>query len=79
VAACGVFGLADDQLGQRVAAAVVLTPCASAPTLQELRDHVAQTLDRTAAPREVHVLDELPLLGIGKIDRRALAARFQIN
>jgi o-succinylbenzoate---CoA ligase len=79
VAACAVFGLPDDQLGQRVVAAVVLTPGASAPSTDELRDHIAQTLDRTAAPREVHVLDELPLLGIGKIDRRALAARFQIN
>jgi O-succinylbenzoic acid--CoA ligase len=37
---------------------------------------VAQTLDPTAAPREIHVVEELPRRGIGKLDRRALAARF---
>jgi O-succinylbenzoic acid--CoA ligase len=73
VAACAVFGLPDDRLGQRVAAAVVLVPGAAAPTPEELRQHVAKSLDRTAAPREVHIVGELPMLGIGKVDRRALA------
>ena len=71
-----VFGVADDRLGQRVVAALVLAPRAAAPTLAELRSHVAQTLDPTAAPREVHIVDELPRRGIGKVDRRELAARF---
>ena len=44
----------------------------AAVTLDELRTHAAQTLDRTAAPRELHVLDTLPRRGIGKVDRRAL-------
>jgi o-succinylbenzoate---CoA ligase len=79
VARCAVFGLPDDKLGQRVAAAVVLRADASAPTLSELRAHVAASLDRTAAPREVHVVDELPMRGIGKVDRRALEARFAPN
>ncbi|MGB3482963.1 MAG: hypothetical protein WBB07_12205, partial [Mycobacterium sp.] len=35
------------------------------------------TLDVTAAPREVHVVDELPRRGIGKVDRRALAERLR--
>jgi O-succinylbenzoic acid--CoA ligase len=76
VAACAVFGLSDERLGQRVAAAVVVVPGASAPSLQELRDHVTRSLDRSAAPWEVHVLDELPMRGIGKVDRRALTQRF---
>ena len=71
-----VFGVADDRLGQRVVAAVVVTPGHAAPTLAELREHVAATLAATAAPREVHVVDELPRRGIGKVDRRELAARF---
>jgi O-succinylbenzoic acid--CoA ligase len=79
VAACAVFGLADERLGQRVAAAVVPVPGAAAPTLEELRQHVAESLDRTAAPREVHVVDELPTLGIGKVDRRTLARRFKTH
>jgi O-succinylbenzoic acid--CoA ligase len=76
VADCAVFGVADDRLGQRVVAAVVVAPGCSAPTLAELREHVASRLASTAAPREVHLIDELPRRGIGKVDRRELAARF---
>lgn len=76
VADCAVFGVADERLGQRVVAAIVVTSGHSAPTLAELRAHVARTLDSTAAPRELHTVDELPRRGIGKIDRRELAARF---
>lgn len=77
VAECAVFGVPDERLGQRVVAAVVLVAGRDSPTDAELREHVAATLDTTAAPREFHVVDELPRRGIGKIDRRALAARFQ--
>ncbi|WP_068156142.1 o-succinylbenzoate--CoA ligase [Rhodococcus phenolicus] len=70
-----VIGLPDDRLGQRVAAVVVAVPGRS-PGLDELRDHVSAALDRTAAPRELHVVDALPLRGPGKVDRRALVARF---
>jgi O-succinylbenzoic acid--CoA ligase len=76
VADCAVFAVADDTLGQRVAAAIVTVPSEPAPTLAELREFVAQTLDVTAAPRELHVVDELPRRGIGKIDRRALRERY---
>ncbi len=71
-----VFGVADERLGQRVVAAVVATPGCAAPTLAELRAHVASTLSSTAAPREIHLVDELPRRGIGKVDRHRLAARF---
>jgi O-succinylbenzoic acid--CoA ligase len=76
IADCAVFGVSDERLGQRVAAAVVLTPGADAPTVAELRTHVEQTLDATAAPREVHAVDGLPRRGIGKLDRKELATRF---
>ncbi|WP_375372719.1 MULTISPECIES: o-succinylbenzoate--CoA ligase [unclassified Mycolicibacterium] len=76
IADCAVFGVPDERLGQRVVAALVLTPGSTAPDVAELRAHVAQTLDATAAPREVHIVDELPRRGIGKLDRRTLAARF---
>lgn len=75
VADCAVFGVPDDRLGQRVAAAVVPS-AAGAPTLEDLREHVTAALDGTAAPRELHLLDELPRRGIGKLDRRALVKRF---
>lgn len=76
VAESAVFGVADERLGQRVVAAVVVAPGCVAPTLTQLRAHVASTLSSTAAPREVHLVDELPRRGIGKVDRRELAARF---
>jgi O-succinylbenzoic acid--CoA ligase len=76
VSDCAVFGLADDRLGQRVVAAVVIGIGSAVPTLDELRNHVARTLDITAAPRELHVIEELPRRGIGKVDRTALARRF---
>jgi len=76
VADCAVFGVADERLGQRVVAAIVVATACTAPTLAELRAHVASTFPSTAAPREVHIVDELPRRGIGKVDRRELAARF---
>ena len=76
VAECVVFGVDDERLGQRVAAAVVIAPGRAVPTLAEIRAHVAASLDITAAPREIHVVHEIPRRGIGKVDRRALAARF---
>jgi O-succinylbenzoic acid--CoA ligase len=72
VADCAVFGLADERLGQRVAAAVVVADGCAAPSLDALRAHVMQTLDHTAAPREMHIVDALPMRGIGKVDRSAL-------
>ncbi len=73
---CAVFGLPDDRLGQRVVAAVVPADGCARPTLDALRAHVTRTLDATAAPRELHVVDALPRRGIGKLDRRALVRRF---
>jgi o-succinylbenzoate---CoA ligase len=76
VADCAVFGLADERLGQRVVAAVVVSDGCAAPSLETLRAHAARTLDVTAAPRELHIVDALPMRGIGKVDRRALARQF---
>ncbi|WP_207543190.1 o-succinylbenzoate--CoA ligase [Mycolicibacter heraklionensis] len=75
VAECAVFGIDDERLGQRVVAAVVVAG-ATPPTLESLRAHVAESLDITAAPREVHVVAELPRRGIGKLDRKALVQQF---
>lgn len=75
VAEVAVFAVPDTRLGQRVVAAIV--PIAGrAPTLDALREHVVRTLDPTAAPRELHLLGALPVRGPGKVDRRALTARF---
>jgi O-succinylbenzoic acid--CoA ligase len=73
VADAVVFGRPDDTWGQRVVAAVV--PASGARLeLSVLREWVADRLGRPAAPRQLHVLDTLPLLHTGKPDRRAVAA-----
>ncbi|SOD94258.1 O-succinylbenzoic acid--CoA ligase [Blastococcus haudaquaticus] len=68
-----VFGRPDATWGQRVVAAVV--PVAGArPGLHALRGWVAERLGPAAAPRQLHLLEALPLLHTGKPDRRAVAA-----
>ncbi|MFP5220057.1 MAG: o-succinylbenzoate--CoA ligase [Actinomycetes bacterium] len=64
-----VVGIADDEWGERVLAVVVLRGPLS---LHEARDHVSGPLPRAAAPRELRVVDALPLLPSGKVDRVAL-------
>ncbi|WP_330257493.1 o-succinylbenzoate--CoA ligase [Nocardia sp. NBC_00565] len=71
ISECVVLGLPDDRLGQRVAVAVVPT-AGAAPTLEQLREHVVRELGSFAAPRELALLDELPLRGPGKPDRAKL-------
>ncbi|WP_433606832.1 o-succinylbenzoate--CoA ligase [Prescottella agglutinans] len=70
---CAVLGMPDERLGQRVVAAIVPAD-GCAPTARELGDHVRAALDATAAPREVRLVDALPLRGPGKTDRTALRA-----
>jgi O-succinylbenzoic acid--CoA ligase len=71
---CVVLGLPDDRLGQRVVAVVIPEPGAE-PTLDELRAYVTKELDTTAAPRELALVDEIPMRGPGKPNRAALRKR----
>jgi len=65
------LGVPDDEWGSRVVAFVV--PVGEVPELAQVRAAVTGAgLLRTWAPRELVVLDALPLLPGGKIDRRAL-------
>jgi O-succinylbenzoic acid--CoA ligase len=73
VAEAGAVGVPDPEWGSKVVAYVVLRPGARPPALADLRNHVAATNPRAWAPREVVVVDALPLLPSGKLDRSALA------
>ncbi|MDT9594823.1 AMP-binding protein [Nocardioides zeae] len=81
LAAVEVLGADDPEWGRRVVAFVVPTATAGtgagsgAPTLDELRDWVAAAHPRAWAPRQLLVLEALPLLANGKTDRLALLAR----
>jgi O-succinylbenzoic acid--CoA ligase len=64
VSAVEVLGIDDDEWGQRVVAFVV-----GALDRAAARDWVGAAHSRAWAPQDVVVLDELPLLGNGKVDR----------
>lgn len=75
VVACAVIGIPDERWGEAVCAVVVLAPGATV-VAGELRDFVAARLARYAAPRHVIVIDALPLLATGKVDKKALRTRY---
>lgn len=71
-------GVPDDEWGSRVVAYLVPADavCLDGLRLDEVRDAVeAAGLPRTWAPREVVLVDALPLLPGGKVDRQALRDR----
>ena len=75
VADAAVLGVADDRLGQRVAAAVVLAPDARV-TADELRAHCAAELARYKVPDDIRMVGTLPRNAMGKVIKRELIARF---
>lgn len=75
IAAAAVFPLPDEEWGQVVAAAVVAR-AGAVPDLERLRRSLRRTLPGYALPRRLFPLDALPQNAVGKLDRRALAARF---
>lgn len=76
VVAAEVVGVPDDEWGQAVVAVVATPGLASTPALRlhEVRTWVSAVHPRTWAPRRLVVLEELPLLPNGKVDRQAIRA-----
>ena len=73
VSEAAVFGVPDPDWGERVCAAVV--PVAGAMLdADELSAWVRPRLTAAQRPKDVHVLDELPRTGSGKVRRSDLAA-----
>ncbi len=70
VARAAVVGRPDEMLGEEVVAFVSLRPEASA-TPEELLAHCAASTARNKAPRELYVVDQVPLTSVGKTDRKA--------
>jgi acyl-CoA synthetase (AMP-forming)/AMP-acid ligase II len=66
-----VAGITDEELGQRVGAAVVAR---FSVTLEDLRDHCREVIAYFKLPERLVVVDELPYSDTGKINRRQLAS-----
>ncbi len=73
VTAAAVVGRPDEKSGEEVVAVVALHPGASA-TSEELMDFARERLARYKYPREVLVVDSVPLTSVGKTDRKAVRA-----
>lgn len=71
VSAC-VFGVADEEWGQRVVAAVATDASMYEPHV--LRARMDQELAPHKRPRRIIVVDALPLNRSGKVDRAAVVA-----
>jgi len=71
VAECGAFSVPDSKWGEAVHAAVVLRP-GQQVTAGELLDFAKSSLARFKAPKEIHIMNELPKTPVGKILRRVL-------
>jgi O-succinylbenzoic acid--CoA ligase len=70
VAEVAVWKRTDPEWGERVVAWVV--PSDDAPSLEALRQIVAETVAPWAAPKELVLVDDLPRTAAGKIRRREL-------
>jgi fatty-acyl-CoA synthase len=74
VAEAAVLGVDDEQYGQRLAAFVVPASDASV-TVDDLKQHVRDSLANYKVPRDITILDELPRGSTGKILRNELRER----
>jgi long-chain acyl-CoA synthetase len=74
VAMAGVVGRPDERLGEEIVAFVSLRPGA-AVTPAEITEFARSRLAANKYPREVNIVDAVPLTSVGKLDRKALRSR----
>jgi long-chain acyl-CoA synthetase len=74
VVSAGVVGRPDERHGEEVVAFVALSE-PGAVTPDELVEWARDWIGGYKYPREVHVVDSIPLTAVGKLDRKALRAR----
>jgi oxalate---CoA ligase len=70
------FSVSHPSLGEEVAIALTLNGDSNEP---DFKSYFAENLAQHKCPRQVLVLDQLPRLGSGKIDRRSLAERVEVD
>jgi acyl-CoA synthetase (AMP-forming)/AMP-acid ligase II len=73
VGACAVIGAPDDKWGETVCAVVTVKPGASV-TLETVQNSVRARLAGYKVPRRLVIMDQLPVLASGKVDKKRLRA-----
>ncbi|MHB1467549.1 MAG: AMP-binding protein [Solirubrobacteraceae bacterium] len=74
VSEAAVAGVADEDLGERIVAWVVLEPDVDAPAAEDLSGHVVSWLAPHKRPRQVLFVSELPRNAMGKVVKQRLTA-----
>ncbi len=77
VTGAGVVGRPDERHGEEVVAFVSLSE-PDAVSAEELVEWARRRIAGYKYPREVHILDAMPLTAVGKLDRKALRARVSL-
>ncbi|HLZ01249.1 MAG TPA: AMP-binding protein [Bradyrhizobium sp.] len=75
VAMCAVVGIPDHKWGEAVTAVVVAREGAK-PDADELINLVKARKGSAHAPKQIQFVKELPMTGVGKVDKKVLRARF---
>lgn len=66
------FGVEDPDVGQQVMAAVSLKDGGDEDARESIRQHCVQNGPPYMVPKQIHIQDDLPKTGSGKIDRKAI-------
>ena len=75
VAAAAVVGVPDEKWGEAVRALVVLKP-GQAVAAEALMQLVRERKGAVYTPKAIDFVDALPVTGLGKLDKKAIRARF---